>query len=371
MTPSYEIPIYDVAIIGMGPAGSMCARTLDTDKLHAIAFDRKPLDPLVEDAFHKNCGGLLAPDAQKALAELDLNVPKDVLVDPQIFSVATLDCATSIKRSYQRMYLNVDRQKFDCWLMSEASEGVELHAASVVTHIERTTLPDGAQGFALEYRRNDETETTKIFTRFVIGADGAYSTVRKLVYPHAKIRTYLSIQQWFAETHPLPFYACIFDPEITDCYSWGVSKDGYFIFGGAYPLKNARELLETQKEKLEKWGYRFGEVKKTLSCQVLRPQKWRDFYTGKNGALLVGEAAGFISASSLEGISSALKSGVLAAQAINEGDQSEAVNRRYHTATFRLRLKLLLKVFKCPFMYWPPLRAIIMKSGLNALKKRS
>lgn len=365
-----QAPIYDVAIIGMGPAGSMCARTLDTDHLRVIAFDRKPLDPLVEDAFHKNCGGLLAPDAQKVLAELDLNMPKHVLVDPQIFSVTTLDCATSMERSYQRMYLNVDRQKFDCWLMDEASDGVDLHASSVVTQVTRAELPDGTQGFALAYRGNDETEMKQILARFVVGADGAHSAVRTLVYPHASIRTYLSIQQMFKETHPLPFYACIFDPEITDCYSWGLSKDGYFIFGGAYPLKGARELLEKQKKKLAKWGYRFGEVKKTLSCQVLRPQKWGDFYTGEKGALLVGEAAGFISASSLEGISSALKSGTLAAQAINEGGAGSAVCKRYHSATFKLRLKLLLKVFKCPFMYWPPLRALIMKSGLSALKKR-
>lgn len=51
-----------------------------------------------------------------------------------------------------------------------------------------------------------------------------------------KIRTYMSIQQWFSETHDNPFYSCIFDSENTDCCSWSISKDNKFIFGGAFPI---------------------------------------------------------------------------------------------------------------------------------------
>lgn len=117
----------------------------------------------------------------------------------------------------------------------------------------------------------------------------------------------------------------------------------------------------------------------------------RDFYCGRDNMFLVGEAAGFISASSLEGISSALASGRICAHVINESvaknsslkidDKSDETpqslvgasdaTRDYKRATFKLRLKLLLKVYKCPFMYWPPLRAIIMKSGLQRLTEDS
>ena len=385
---SEALEIFDVALIGMGPAGSICARALDSRALRVIAFDRKPLDPAVEQSFHKPCGGLLAPDAQKVLAQLELNLPKEVLVDPQIFSVVTLDCAQDYERTYQRMYINVDRQKFDCWLMREAAAGVTLKSHTAVTNVERAKLEDGTSGYRVTYRpiiaahqtsaeqiaeaqQASAEQTTTIFARTLVGADGAHSSVRKMLYPHAKIRTYTSIQQWFKEEHPLPFYSCVFDPAITDCYSWGISKDGFFIFGGAYPQKKARALFEKQKEKLARKGYRFGDVVKTESCQVLRPQKWSDFYTGKDCALLVGEAGGFISASSLEGISSALISGVHAAQCINEHyAHGTALEKSYAASMRRQRMRLLAKVFKCPFMYWPPLRNIIMKSGLNALKKR-
>ncbi|MCS4464934.1 hypothetical protein JTT01_16235 [Clostridium botulinum] len=38
----------------------------------------------MEKGFKKPCGGLLSSDAQTALAKLDITLPKDVIVDPQI-----------------------------------------------------------------------------------------------------------------------------------------------------------------------------------------------------------------------------------------------------------------------------------------------
>lgn len=55
------------------------------------------------------CGGLLSEDAQRSLARYDITLPKDVLVDPQIFSVKTIDLGAGLVRHYQRTYLNMDR----------------------------------------------------------------------------------------------------------------------------------------------------------------------------------------------------------------------------------------------------------------------
>ncbi len=73
--------IYDIAIIGLGPAGSTFARLLN-DKYSIIAFDKK-LN--YDNGFRKPCGGLLADDAQRFFAKFGLTLPLDVLVDPQIF----------------------------------------------------------------------------------------------------------------------------------------------------------------------------------------------------------------------------------------------------------------------------------------------
>ena len=79
--------MFDIAIIGLGPAGATLARLL-APRFRVAAFDRKGRDG---QGFQKPCGGLLAPDAQKALARFGLTLPKTLLVDPQIFSVRTID----------------------------------------------------------------------------------------------------------------------------------------------------------------------------------------------------------------------------------------------------------------------------------------
>lgn len=79
---------YDIAIIGLGPAGSTLARLLNPS-FKIIALDKKYQTG--DKGFHKPCGGLLANDAQKSFIRQKLNIPTDILTNPQIFSVKTID----------------------------------------------------------------------------------------------------------------------------------------------------------------------------------------------------------------------------------------------------------------------------------------
>ena len=45
-----------------------------------------------------------------------MGVPKEVLVDSQLFAVRTIDLTNDRERLYQRFYFNMNRGKFDRWL---------------------------------------------------------------------------------------------------------------------------------------------------------------------------------------------------------------------------------------------------------------
>ena len=339
---------YDLIVVGAGPAGATFAR-LAPKSLRILLLDGGRLP--------KPCGGLLAPDAQKALARFDLTLPKEILVDPQIFSVRTIDLVKGQQRYYQRMYINVDRQRFDRWLLSMAGENVTV-AEGRCTALRRT-----GEGFVLTYAGREGTE--EVSAPVVVGADGAGSIVRRSLFAPVKTRRYTAIQQWFPLTDANPFYSCVFDAATSPCCSWSICKDDYLIFGGAFPPKNCRAAFEAQKERFANYlGLSLGQPVRTEACQVLRPSRPASFCLGGGNAYLIGEAAGLISPSSLEGISSAL----ISAQALSESLGEASPLRAYRRRLRKLRWKLLLKNLKCPFMYQPLLRSMVLRSGLTSIE---
>jgi len=120
---------YDIAIIGAGPAGATLARLLDRKYKILLVDKRNLLD--TDRAPAKCCGGLLAPDAQQMLGRLGLAVPKDILVDPQLFLVRTIDFDNGLERYYQRFYFNMSRARFDAWLVSLAFKSAQALAVSL------------------------------------------------------------------------------------------------------------------------------------------------------------------------------------------------------------------------------------------------
>ena len=349
--------IYDIAVIGAGPAGAVFVKE--------IAASRPELKILLVDGQAQNtakpCGGLLAPDAQKLLARFDLALPKSILEDPQIFAVETMDIAQGLVRYYQRHYLNMDRAAFDAWLVSLIPPHVSIKKARC-----REIKKSGGL-YDLSLVQNGTP--LQIMARTVVGADGGASVVRRTFFSPMKVQ-YVAIQQWFKNSgQQLPLYSCIFDRETSNSCSWTIHKGEYVIFGGAFDRDGCRKAFDKQKARLEAFlGRSFGETVKTEACLVSSPRSMKDFYTGKDGVFLLGEAAGFISASSFEGLSSAMYSGKLLADAFAQAKSFADAQTVYRKSTRSLKLKLRAKAVKRAVLCSPLLRKLIMKSGIQSIK---
>ncbi|NLK39368.1 MAG: FAD-binding protein [Clostridiales bacterium] len=353
--------MYDIIIIGAGPAGANLARLIG-DKYKVLLLDKRDLNninspPLV----HKCCGGLLAPDAQKMIAKLGLGIPKDILVDPQLFAVRTIDLTNNLERLYQRFYYNMDREKFDRWMVSLISSSVDKQFPAFFK-----SFTGISGGYEVKYNYNREEKTAK--TRIIIGADGASSNLRRLIGTDRETpKKYIAIQEWFECPSPMPYFTAIFDEKISDFYSWLIPKDNYLLLGSALkPRDNTEKKYRILKEKLAPLGFNFDNKVKREGAYIYRPKKLSQFFRGVEGATLIGEAAGAISPSSAEGISYALKSSLCLAESIDSG--LEGYFDRYKHMMNEIRLNLLLKNLKCPAMYHPLIRQFAMMSGLNSIR---
>lgn len=186
--------VYDIAIVGAGPAGAVFAR-----ELARLCPDKKAviIDGQTEDR-KKPCGGLLAPDAQKVLAEFDLTLPNSVLADPQIFTVETIDIASGTTRYYQRHYLNMDRYRFDRWLVSLIPNSIH----KLCNRVLRIDKKNGIFELTL-------SDGTVVLAKELVGADGSNSAVRRYIGKKLP-KQYVSIQEWYKnDGQKLPYYSCI------------------------------------------------------------------------------------------------------------------------------------------------------------------
>lgn len=352
--------MYDVAIVGAGPAGATLARLIGT-QYKVLLVDKKRPSPLSGDEPEsKCCGGLLAPDAQKMLAKMGLGLPHHVLAGPQLFAVRTIDMLGGRERYYQRSYLNIDRGRFDNWLLSLVPPGADIRSGCTFRSCEQTE-----NGIAIQLSQDGNIVSEH--ARVLVAADGAFSLVRKNAFSdHPAPRAYVAIQEWFTADKALPYFTAVFDPEITDFYSWLIPKNGALIVGSALePGDTAIEKFERFKDKLRQYGFDWGPRIARKGTTLLRPVKASQICLGKGAIALIGEAAGWISPSSAEGISYAFRSATALAEALRRGPDGFLV--RYAVNTRPLRANIFFKNLKSPFMYNPVLRDLVMRSGIKSL----
>ncbi|MEI7962093.1 MAG: hypothetical protein WCI04_07190 [archaeon] len=290
-------------IIGLGAAAASFARYINSSTSVLIIESRAiPRD--------KPCSGILASLAHDYLREN--GVPEYVFEEPRLLDVEYLDWDNNTSKFAKKSYYNTDRKKLDLWLSESALKKRNIHVVDNASFIDFIKVDPTLIKVIIQ----KDNELSSIIGRYLIGCDGALSTVRRKIIK-TDIPYYLATKQMAKNNGLINSPKFIFDKEISDYYSWIIPKGDYIEVGAGVNLESPREKFNLFVSKVEK-KYNlevFGEIQ---SAVVLRPRNEKDIFLGKNNIFICGEAAGLITPSGAEGISFALLSGKYAAEALNE-----------------------------------------------------
>ncbi|MGF6906349.1 FAD-binding protein [Fusobacterium sp. PH5-44] len=354
--------IYDIIVIGGGPSGATFARFIDK-KYKVLLLDKR--NYANKNNFHiKSCGGLLNEKAQKLLSSLNYIIPTDILVNPQVFNTKVLDYDNNISKRYGHNYVNLDREKFDHFLLSQASSHVEIITDAIYLDFKREK-----NLHTIRYRMHGKLYFAQC--KILVGADGGNSKVSEEINPHEENR-YISIQKIYKKIQDLPHHYAIFDKEINNYYSWIIEKNDEVILGSILGRvtdknNNANKKFDLLEKKIREKEGILGEFIRGEGTIIRRPDLKTPF-AGLGTIPLIGESAGFISPSSSEGISFALKTGFLLADSLNKYGLNKGL-KRYYNRTKSIIFSLKLKWFKAKLMYNPAIRNLIIRTGIFSNKE--
>jgi len=336
---------YDVLIVGAGAAGCACAARLP-EGIRALLIDRS--DP----RKGRCCAGLIAHDAKLALAELGLPLPEGVRVQPEPKTVHATDLESGIEQSYQRCYWNVDRPRFDSWLLDLASR-----RADFLPHTQFLRALSTPTGFQAVLRTSGTEQT--ISCRFIVAADGAFSLVRRQFFPdRPQAPRMIAIQVVLPRSPALITQEVLFSSRLTDFYAWAAPKPDSVLVGSAF--SDPARAKEKFAALLDVFCHRLGLEPKVLSrgSRLLsRPGRNCELFPGLGQVLLTGEAAGLVSPSSGEGISFALRSGMAAAAALAVQEPAQT----YERAFAGLARQVTAKFLKARVIFTPWTRRLALR----------
>ncbi|KAK1433951.1 hypothetical protein QVD17_10869 [Tagetes erecta] len=337
------------AVIGGGPAGSSAAEALASGGIETYLFERAPTSA-------KPCGGAIP------LCMLDeFSIPPD-LIDRKVThmkiispSNLTVDFGKTLK-SHEYISM-VRREVLDSYLRSRAeSKGVTL-VKSLVTSLDVPTSPN--YPYMVNYTVNNKFKSLPVDV--VVGADGANSRVAKSIHagdyacaiafqerirlPDDKMMYYENLAEMYVGDDVSP-----------DFYAWVFPKCDHVAVGTG-------TVCSKPNIKMYQQGIRSRVLPKIAGGKVIKveahpiPEHPRPVRV-RGRVALVGDAAGYVTKCSGEGIYFAAKSGRMCGEAIvkaseggermvNESDLKREYLKRWdseYITTFRF-LDLLQHVF--------------------------
>ncbi|WP_026086348.1 geranylgeranyl reductase [Fischerella thermalis] len=304
-----------VAVVGSGPAGSSAAETLAKAGIETYLFERK-----LDNA--KPCGGAIP---LCMVSEFDL--PQDI-IDRQVRKMKMISPSNrevDINLVKQEEYIGMCRREvLDGYLRNRAAK---LGANLINATVHKLDIPrNNTDPYTIHYVDHTEggaqgiAKTLKV--DLIIGADGANSRIAKEIdagdYNYAiafQERIRLPQEQMAYYNDLAEMY--VGDDVSTDFYAWVFPKYDHVAVGTGTMHVNKASIKQLQA------GIRARAARKLVGGQIIKveahpiPEHPRPRRVVGRVAL-VGDAAGYVTKSSGEGIYFAAKSGRMCAETIVE-----------------------------------------------------
>lgn len=314
----------EVIIIGGGPAGSTCGWKLNRHGVECIILDRKQFPRT------KLCAGWITPGVIKDL-EIDINNYPHSLVLFKKFCIHFCGKQLNIK---MRQY-SIRRIEFDHWLLKRARVPVYTHDVKNIRKDHDFYVIDD------KYR-----------CKYLVGAGGThcpvYRTFFKQALPRMKDLRVVTLEEEFATDYQNTDCHLWFAQNNLPGYSWYVPKgDGFLNIG----IGGFSEKLKANSYNIKHYWQEFTQQLKQLS--MLKNYHYHpkgSVYYIRNSldiaqigrVFLVGDATGLATKDMGEGIGPAVKSGLLAAEAIMTGKPySLSSVKKYSFPKYRFIIKLV------------------------------
>ena len=314
--------MYDVIVVGAGPAGSTASKTLSEQGLRFIMVERFKMPR------YKSCSGQLIKKSLDLVKKYyGKGVPSFTMCEPtESRGMIFTDDKGRMSR-YEQEGLNVWRSSFDKWLADEAAEvGVEVRDNT------SALLCEENDGFVTVTLKHDTTYTEQ--AKYVIDCEGVTGVLKKKLLGHEPklIYTYQTFNLGSIDLDYQFFHAYL-QPELSEYDAWFNVKDNQLVFGVS--VKNSEKIgdyyIRFIEYMRENYGLRIERQLKVDKWLIPHIQPGCPIDCGVGRVLFSGEIAGFLNPMG-EGISAGMESGYCAGMSIvGNYDEPEKVLDEYRS----------------------------------------